>query len=162
MNSSLPVPPDDPRATALLHWDDACLRRASVPAPPRVLPMQDVQRLRAVLRTSFAVRSPRDAAALARELDRAGVVTAAEVQPDLVTMNSRVVCESCDGARIELTLVYPWDHDPSTGRTSVLTPLGLALLGCHVGAVVGGRDGVQPMSVTCMLYQPEEAGDVYR
>ncbi|MBI2395726.1 MAG: GreA/GreB family elongation factor [Deltaproteobacteria bacterium] len=162
MNSSLPVAPEDPRNSAPFHWDDACLRRASSPAPPRVLPQQDVQRLRALLRTHFATRHPAGAAALAHELDRAAVISTAEVPPDLVTMNSRVVCESRHGEQVQLTLVYPWDHDPSVGQVSVLTPLGVALLGCHVGAVVGGSPLMQPSSVTGILYQPEEAGDLYR
>jgi len=129
-----------------------------------VLPSQDVQRLRALLRTRFAELHRDEASALAHELDRATVISTAEVRPDSVTMNSRVLCESRDGVESELTLVYPWDHDPSSGRTSVLTPLGLSLVGRQVGAVVGGTDGaaLEPLSVTRMLYQPEAAGDLYR
>lgn len=162
MNSSIPAPAESLRVSGSFHWDDACVRRASTPPPPRVLPLQDLQRLRALLRTDFAIRHTLEANALEQELDRASSVSTAEVTPDLVTMNSRVICESREGDQVELTLVYPWDHDPSTGRISVLTPLGLSLLGCHVGAVVTGSPLTQPLTVTSIDYQPEEAGDVYR
>jgi regulator of nucleoside diphosphate kinase len=157
MNGSDPIP----------HDRSPGFRRATSSTAPRVLPMQDVQRLRAVLRTHFAELHRDEAAALARELERATIVSTAEVLPDLVTMNSRVVCESGEGVQHEITLVYPWDHDPSTGRVSVLTPLGFSLVGSRVGAVVAGAGGPtrsarEPLSVTQLLYQPEEAGDLYR
>jgi regulator of nucleoside diphosphate kinase len=47
-------------------------------------------------------------------------------------------------------------------RLSVLTPLGIRLLGCRIGDVVEWpvRRGVRRLSIEEILYQPEAAGDL--
>ncbi|MGH8668862.1 MAG: GreA/GreB family elongation factor [Burkholderiales bacterium] len=55
---------------------------------------------------------------------------------DRVAMGSRVSYEERPGgARRSVTLVYPVDSDPAQGRISVLSPIGLALLGRAPGAL---------------------------
>ncbi|HPO74832.1 MAG TPA: GreA/GreB family elongation factor, partial [Armatimonadota bacterium] len=54
---------------------------------------------------------------LAAELDRARVVTAAEVPPDVITMDSQVQLEDLDtGQEMVCTLVFPEDADASQGK----------------------------------------------
>ncbi|MFO0653440.1 MAG: GreA/GreB family elongation factor [Polyangiales bacterium] len=77
-------------------------------------------------------------------------------------MNSRVRFEVGGARRIDRTLVYPWDADELTGRLSVLSPLGSALLGLKVGDTIAWSlpDGTAvDVRVIALLYQPEAAGD---
>lgn len=73
-------------------------------------------------------------APLQRELDRAIVVSAEAVPPDVVTMNSRVLyTDESTGVRRLVTIVWPDEADGTDGRVSVLAPVGSALLGLSVG-----------------------------
>ena len=56
---------------------------------------------------------------------------------DRVAMGSQVTYEQLpDGARRTVTLVFPVDADAGNGRVSVLSPIGLALLGRARGTSV--------------------------
>lgn len=99
------------------------------------------------------------------ELARARIVAPTEVPPDVVTMNSRFrYIELTAGTANTITLVYPWDADPSAGRISVFAPVGCALLGLRVGQTIDWQlpDGrLRSYGVVEMLYQPEAAGDFH-
>jgi regulator of nucleoside diphosphate kinase len=80
------------------------------------------------------LRLLQDDAHLVSELERADVVDARDVPPDVVTMNSRVVFEDTGtGKTTEVTIVFPQDADMQRGRVSVLAPVGTALLGLAQG-----------------------------
>ena len=67
-----------------------------------------------------------------------------------------------DGTLRKLTLCYPQDAEPQFGFVSVLSPIGLGLLGQQVGATVGWEspDGTERMAeVDAILFQPEASGD---
>lgn len=71
---------------------------------------------------------------LADELDRAIVVQTEQVPADVVSMHTR--CTYIDqsiGIQREIELVYPDEADPATGKISVLTPVGSALIGLREG-----------------------------
>ena len=71
---------------------------------------------------------------LAEELDRAIVVQKEQVPENAVTMHAR--CTYLDqrlGTQRQIELVYPDEADPATGKISVLTPVGSALIGLRVG-----------------------------
>jgi regulator of nucleoside diphosphate kinase len=97
---------------------------------------------------------------LVREIDRARVIDAARVPPDVVTMHStlRIRDLSRDTSE-EYTLVYPEDAALRRGKLSVFTPVGTALLGRRVGDVVRleTADGLRSIVVEAVLYQPEAA-----
>lgn len=60
-----------------------------------------------------------------------------ELPPDRIAMNSRVVYrEEPLGVRRSVVLAHPVDADAAAGRISVLSPVGLALLGRAAGSVV--------------------------
>ena len=62
--------------------------------------------------------------ALVRELDRADVVTAATLAPDIVTMRSRVRVRDLETGRGGIyTIVPPMDADAAARRVSVLAPM---------------------------------------
>lgn len=60
-----------------------------------------------------------------------------ELPPDRIAMNSRVIYrEEPLGVRRSVVLAHPVDADAAAGRISVLSPVGLALLGRTPGSVV--------------------------
>ncbi len=73
-------------------------------------------------------------ALLAAELDNAIVVKPDCIPPDVVTMNSRVRFEDESSGEIrDVTIVFPKDADGFAGKVSVLSTVGMALLGVAVG-----------------------------
>jgi regulator of nucleoside diphosphate kinase len=102
---------------------------------PIVITESDAKRLRELLAArARAVRDQDHLDELAAELERALVAKPNEVPADVVTMNTRVrVLDLVSGDRRELVVVLPRESDPSTGRISVLAPLGTALLGYRAG-----------------------------
>jgi regulator of nucleoside diphosphate kinase len=96
------------------------------------------------------------------ELERAELVAAAEVGPNVVTMNSRVrIMDPGTGEARTVSLVYPGEEDSLRGKVSIFTPLGTALLGLPEGAWMEWRtlDGrFKSVSVLAVQYQPEAHG----
>ena len=75
--------------------------------------------------------------ALADLLLEARLVPDEELPADRVAMNSKVTYrEEPAGMRRSVILVHPIDADAAVGRVSVLSPVGLALLGRTPGSVV--------------------------
>ena len=96
------------------------------------------------------------------ELERAELVAAAEVGPNVVTMNSRLrIMDPDTGEARTVSLVYPGEEDSLRGKVSIFTPLGTALLGLPEGARMEWRtlDGrTKGVSVVEVQYQPETHG----
>ena len=100
--------------------------------PPIAITMQDSERL-SRLANAAADRFPRTADFLAREIDRAQLILDTEVRPGLVTMGSEVEFRDDVTHYVRtVTLVYPDEADVASGRISVLTPIGAALIGLSV------------------------------
>ena len=97
------------------------------------------------------------AEALHETLESARHVSSAEIEADVVTMNSEVTIEDASGARSEIKLVYPAESDPARGRVSVLSPLGNALLGSRAGWIVRFATplGERWVRVAGIRFQPE-------
>jgi DNA-binding transcriptional LysR family regulator len=123
------------------------------PKAGRPIPMteQDVRRLTAVA----ALYAEVDAAAaeqLRALVARAKTMPASEIPRTSITMNSRIRARDENGDERDVSLVYPWDA--GRDRISVLSPLGLALLGASVGTKLA-----EGLTVRAVPYQPEAAGD---
>ena len=74
---------------------------------------------------------------LREELDRAHVLPAEKLRPDIVSLGSQVEFRDEQTGKIqEITLVYPLDADITCRRVSVLTPVGAALLGLSVNQAI--------------------------
>jgi len=99
---------------------------------------------------------------LEHEIERAIVVAPERVAEDVVTMNSRVVLHLDDEER-EVSLVYPQDADERSGKLSVLSDLGAAILGYRKGDaidwVVSSR--TRRILIDRLIYQPEASGDFH-
>ena len=130
----------------------------STQEPRIVVTSTDMERLRTLIDTTAGDKAD----ALDAELLRAEVVEPAQVPPDVVTMNSRVVYRDEDtGERREVTLSYPQDASLEQGRVSVLAPVGAALLGLSVGQEIdwqlpGGK--TKRLRIVSVNYQPQAAG----
>lgn len=74
---------------------------------------------------------------LAHLLMEARLVPAGALPANRVALHSSVAYEEApSGRRRVVTLALPEDADPARGRISVLSPVGLALIGRETGAVV--------------------------
>ena len=90
-------------------------------------------------------------------LDDADIVSPWEIPLEVVTMNSKVHLKDYQTQEeLILSLVFPPDADLKKNRLSILTPLGVALLGSKVGQQIETR-----IEVKQLLYQPESAGDFH-
>lgn len=160
------LPPASVRAfldhLAISFREPPSQKRTAVPEVPRRKPKgaaiamteQDVRRLTAVA----ALYDEVDASGTAKLRDvvaRAKTSTASKMPRTTVTMNSRVRATDSRGNEVEVSLVYPWDK--ARDRVSVVSALGLALLGSSVGARV--TDGDRELTIEAIPYQPEAAGD---
>jgi regulator of nucleoside diphosphate kinase len=103
---------------------------------------------------------------LQAELERADIVEPRDVPPTVVSMNSTVRFRVASSSEeFTLTLVYPKDMDSSSGKISILAPVGSALLGLSQGDEIewpkpGG--GVLRVLIEEIVYQPERAGEFHR
>jgi len=96
------------------------------------------------------------------ELERAQIVTDDVLPSDAVRMGSTVRYKAGGGAERAVTLVYPKDADIQSGRISVLTPVGTALLGLRPKQSITWltRDGrKQMLTVQSVLPPAEDEGD---
>jgi regulator of nucleoside diphosphate kinase len=102
--------------------------------PPIVLSRHDRKRLAHLAEAAFSTY-PDVADYLAREVERAAIVD--DYAPDIVAMESEVrFLDRASGRERRVTLVYPDRADAASGRISVLTPIGAALIGMSVGASI--------------------------
>ena len=132
---------------------------------PRTLyvTQHDKNRLEELARVAgeFGGHARKDVDSLVKELERAVVVSPKDVPPDVVTMNSKVVLRDLDTSeRMEYTLVFPHEANIETGRLSILSPVGTAILGYATGDsiewdVPGGKRQIR---IAAVPYQPEAAG----
>lgn len=102
--------------------------------------------------------------ALESGLTRARTVAPDSIPSDVITMNSKVTLRDLATSElISLTLVFPDGCARDQQRVPVLSPLGLALLGCRVGDVVEHNkpDGTQKLLVEKLDYQPEARGNFF-
>lgn len=79
------------------------------------------------------------AEALFDEMERATVVPDHKLPSDVVRMGSRVQYRLDNHDLKDVTIVYPAQADISAGRISVLTPVGVALIGLRTGQSITWR-----------------------
>lgn len=95
---------------------------------------------------------------LERELSRAEIVPAHEIPPYVVTMNSCVrLIDTTTKEEMKYTLVYPHDANLKAGNLSILTELGVAIIGFSVGDTIEWEfpEGRRSLRVDMIYYQPE-------
>jgi regulator of nucleoside diphosphate kinase len=91
------------------------------------------------LAEALSRRNPDLAEQLFAELERADVVSDDGSDRCVVRMGSTLRYESNSGDERVVTLVYPGDEDIAQGRISILTPIGIALIGLAEGDSIDWR-----------------------
>jgi regulator of nucleoside diphosphate kinase len=104
------------------------------PRPRIVIDRAHLGRLES-LASSATRRAPALADRLLEELGRAEIVDSARMPSEVVTLgNAATYRDETTGREQTVTLVLPGEADIALGRVSVLTPIGVALLGLAEGA----------------------------
>jgi regulator of nucleoside diphosphate kinase len=103
-------------------------------------------------------RAPDVASMLQSEMERARVVPADLIPAAVVRMGSTVEFSADTGPQRKVTLVFPGDADIATGRISILTPIGAALIGLSQGQSISwmARDG-RRHQLTVLSVEPPAA-----
>jgi len=99
---------------------------------------------------------------LEAEIEKAKRIEPRKMKTNVVTINSDVeVTDEDTGRLMKFKLVYPDEADFKTGKLSVLSPLGCALIGYSEGDVVEFRvpAGSKKVKIGKILYQPEAEGE---
>jgi regulator of nucleoside diphosphate kinase len=104
-------------------------------------------------------RLPEIAEELMSEVERATVVSAQAIPPNVVQMGSMVEFKSNDGQHRRVELVFPAEADISLGKISVLTPIGTALIGLSEGQSImwTTRDGREQELTVVSVSAPSAA-----
>jgi regulator of nucleoside diphosphate kinase len=127
--------------------------------PPITISAIDYDRLSRIATAGIQSRRYTIAEMLADELDRAMIVAPGAIRPDVVTMHSEVEYQDDVTDQIRsITLVYPGEEDSDTGRVSILTSVGAALIGLSEGQSMQwqGPTGVwRKVTVRRVRSQPE-------
>jgi regulator of nucleoside diphosphate kinase len=127
---------------------------------PRItLTAEDHDRLSALVRAAMGTM-PEIASCLAEELDRASILPKGWAAEDIVRMGSHLEYrDETAGTARTVTLVYPGEADISQGKVSVLTPIGIALIGLKVGQAITweARNGVVRELTLLGVRQPQDA-----
>jgi regulator of nucleoside diphosphate kinase len=127
-----------------------------------IISKNDLQRLEAILHGLSIQEAPDNPVTILRqELPRRRVLPPTAVPPAVVTMNSQVEVVDVDSNEKETwTIVYPQDADVDARKISVLTGLGVALLGAREGDVIEVRSRALSwrLRILRVIYQPEAAG----
>jgi regulator of nucleoside diphosphate kinase len=126
----------------------------------------DLERLEDLLAgvREFSYRDRGDIEELEAELQEGTLVDSKNVPPTVVTMNSRVELIDVDEKKpMIFTLTFPRDADIDTGKLSVISPVGTAILGHSEGDIIEWRvpAGDRRFRIEKVLYQPEAAGDFH-
>lgn len=121
--------------------------RATVRQPRIVIGADCLERLEALAESTLR-RSPDLADRLLGELGRARIVPVAKLPSNVVTIGRAVTYrDETTGQERTVTPVFPEDADIGCGRISILTPIGVALIGLAEGASLhwDARDGKRRM-----------------
>lgn len=126
--------------------------------PPITLTTENYRVLAGMVDTT-AMAAPYLSEFLSREIDRASVVKPKQIDSGVVTLGSSVMFRSSERTRA-IQLVYPPEENILAGRLSILTPVGIALIGLSVDDEMewSTRDGrTLGLKVLDVPYQPEAA-----
>lgn len=129
--------------------------------PDIAIPQSDHVRLLRLAET-LAQRNAELGNQLFQELERADILPD-DTARAVVRMGATLDYETEDNERRTVTLVFPQDEDISAGRISVLTPVGVALIGLSTGDVMDWRtrDGrTQRLKVTRIVSQDDAGAGV--
>lgn len=146
---------------AYFFWYRFRLGECIMKAQKRIVTITDYNRLMDVVGPVEGRREvPLHIRQLLKVLQEAELVDQHAIKKDIVTMNSRTLLKSLsNGRQAELTLTYPSDANPINSRISILSHIGVSLLGSKEGEIVTWQTpaGWGQFCVEEVVYQPEAA-----
>lgn len=92
----------------------------------------------------------------------AETISQLKISKRVITMNSRVrLRESLTQKEIEVTITYPENANSRESKISILSPVGVALIGQQKGDQVSWKipSGIGQFEIIEILYQPESVGE---
>src|SRR5690606_32054858 len=128
----------------------------SAPLPPIMIGADDHERLIAIAR-DLVGPSAQTIAYLLSEIGRARIVDQAQLPETIVRIGSTVWFTTPDGFDRTYQIVFPDEADISSGKVSVLTPIGAALIGLSEGHDFPwtARDGRKLTLTVVSVVQPD-------
>lgn len=136
-------------------------KKRSARAPKIVINADDLAHIEALAEGAMQ-RNPALADRLLDEIGRARIVAPARMPANVVSIGSAVTYrDESTGLEKTVTLVFPEDADIARQRVSVLTPIGVALLGLAEGAVFhwDTRANQRRMLTVIRVEAPTDHGD---
>jgi regulator of nucleoside diphosphate kinase len=126
------------------------------PEMPAIIVSADDQLRLTRLALDALQRTPDVAEELLAEMERARVT--ASVPSDVIRMGSRARFLDDSGKERDVVLVYPGQADIDSGRISILTPIGTALIGLSQGQSISwtARDGRRRSLTVLRVETPTE------
>jgi regulator of nucleoside diphosphate kinase len=123
---------------------------------------RDLHKLRELLENSDVLHEwdRAQCSALEEEIERATVVSADQIPPDVVTMHSRVrIVDMRTGEQMVYQIVYPREANFAAKKISILAPIGMALLGYRTGAEIEWTvpSGTRWLRIEAVEHQPKNA-----
>jgi len=120
----------------------------------------DFSRLQELLLVAkqFASPEPTFIHDLEDELQHARIVSPEQIPPYVVTMNTQArLIDTNTGKSLIYTLVFPNDADLEEGKLSILSDLGVAILGYSVGDTIDWEfpEGLKQFRIDTICFQPE-------
>jgi regulator of nucleoside diphosphate kinase len=105
--------------------------------------------------------TPDESDTLMHELERARVVPDSAVPNDIVRMGSVVFYRTASGEQRAVQIVLPKDADIAQGRISIMTPVGIALIGLRTGSSISWRtrNGRKEVLTVLGVVGPRGGGD---
>jgi regulator of nucleoside diphosphate kinase len=127
--------------------------------PPVVLCLSDYDTLE---RTALAalLHTPRVAASLLEEVDRAAVVADAELRSDVVRLGSWVAFRNAAHGALRRVRLVATSADAHADDLSVLTPEGAALIGLRRGQTIGWSDRIGAQGALTVISVGPSADDL--
>lgn len=122
----------------------------------------DLERLEELLR--IARNQGRRYIKLEKKLEDAEVFFSYDIPANVVTMNSRILVKNRDTDQEKFVqVVFPAEENLDQGMLSILSPAGIALIGCKAGDVVQWKEpsGLKTLKIEEVAYQPESVGEIY-
>ncbi|TWH00104.1 regulator of nucleoside diphosphate kinase [Mesorhizobium sp. J18] len=134
------------------------LKNKTTRKPKIVVAQSDYQRLSSLAEAASG-HNPEVSEQLLSELDRATIRPDEQVGTDVIRMGSTAEYSTETGEARKVTLVFPGSADISEGKISILTPIGVALLGLAPGQSIDwtARDGRRHRLMVTRVEQGESA-----
>lgn len=127
--------------------------------------INDYERLSGLIEfSSLNTKIPEIVSRLHVKFKAADMLPQDRILATVVTMNSRILLKELSNSRAaEITLTYPHDADGREGKISVLSLIGIALLGRQEHDIVSWRTPSGPghFEIVKIIYQPEAVGHYY-